>query len=115
MSRPADWSLGVPQIPVFRAGPLESARVWPTRTGRSVTPLNRQDHRQMLHLQQAPLPHPIKELIIDFLALLSNCLMIAFLRAVNRVKMAPNSIPRRRNQSSANHLLLTYLNLSAFA
>ena len=41
-----------------------------------------------------PLPHPIKELIIDFLALLSNCLMIAFLRAVNRAKMAPNSIPQ---------------------
>lgn len=46
-----------------------------------------------------PLPHPIKELIIDFLALLSNCLMIAFLRAVNRVKTAPNSIPQRRNLS----------------
>lgn len=57
-------------------------------------PLNRQDHRQMLHLQQ-PLPHTVKELIIDFLALLSNCLMIAFLRAVNWAKKDPKQCRNR--------------------
>lgn len=61
-----------------------------------------------------PLPHPVKELIIDFLALLSNCLMTAFLRAVNRAKTAPNSIPQRRNQSSANHLLINLLKSECF-
>jgi hypothetical protein len=61
-----------------------------------------------------PLPHPIKELIIDFLALLSNCLMIAFLRAVNRAKMAPNSIPQRGTRVGANRLSINSLKSECF-
>lgn len=66
--------------------------------GRLVTALNRQKHRQMATLATA-LTSSLKELIIDFLARLSNFLMIAFLRAVNWTKTAPNSTPQRRNQS----------------
>ena len=47
----------------------------------------------------AALTSSLKELIIDFLALLSNCLMIAFLRAVNWTKTAPNSTPQHPNHS----------------
>lgn len=47
----------------------------------------------------AALTSSLKELIIDFLALLSNCLMIAFLRAENWTKTAPNSTPQHQNHS----------------
>lgn len=47
----------------------------------------------------AALTSSFKELIIDFPALLSNCLMIAFLRAVNWIETAPNSTAQHQNHS----------------
>lgn len=70
----------LPQCEPPEPGPTGD-RVW-RRAGWLVTAVHRQKHRRMATLAAA-LTSSFKELITDFLVLLSNCLRIAFLRAVN--------------------------------